>query len=168
MPAEPEIAALVEQLQLQAHPEGGWYRELHRSSLAVTRHDGARRSAFTQIVFLLAAGDISRWHRVRQAEESWQHLGGDPLDLWQMPPAGGQASVSRLRALAGSGATSPEASPLTPVTVVPADWWQAACSCGRWSLVVCTVGPGFEFDDFELLAESPERIDLPGECTRFL
>ncbi len=167
MPAEPQIAALVEQLQLQAHPEGGWYRELHRSSLAVTRPDGARRSAFTQIVFLLAAGTVSRWHRVRQAEESWQHLGGDPLDLWQMPPAGGQASVSRLRALAGPGATSPEQSPLTPVTVVPADWWQAAASCGRWSLVVCSVAPGFEFDDFELLAESAEPIDLPGEGTRF-
>jgi predicted cupin superfamily sugar epimerase len=168
MHSDPEIAALVEQLQLQAHPEGGWYRELHRSSLAVRRPDGARRCAFTQILFLLAAGGVSRWHRVRQAEESWQHLGGDPLDLWQMRPTGGQASVSSLTALARPGATSPQASPPNPVTVVPADWWQAACSCGGWSLVVCTVSPGFEFDDFELLAESSERIDLPAACARFL
>lgn len=136
-------AELVAKLELQPHPEGGWYREVHRSAVLVHRADGAIRSALTQILYLLPAGGISRWHRVRGADETWLHVAGGPLMLWLLPPEGGMADSSAL---------GPSAQPLA---VVPADWWQAAHSCEGWSLVSCAVGPGFEFEDFELLAAWP-------------
>ena len=109
------------------------------------RGDGQARSALTVILFLLPAGAISRWHRVQGADESWHFIGGDPLELLQLPPAGGEAQASRLGFDAADAA-------LLPVVVVPSGWWQAARSLGAWSLVSCCVGPGFDFQDFELQA----------------
>ncbi|NDF61561.1 MAG: cupin domain-containing protein, partial [Synechococcaceae bacterium WBB_3_034] len=133
------VDALIARLGLQPHPEGGFYRELHRSPLAVQRGDGQARSALTVILFLLPAGAISRWHRVQGADESWHFIGGDPLELLQLPPTGGEAQASRLGFDPVDGA-------LLPVAVVPSGWWQAARSLGAWSLVSCCVGPGFSFD----------------------
>ncbi len=147
--------ALVEALALRPHPEGGWYREEHRSALRVCRADGVQRSALTLIWFLLEAPEISRWHRVSQADETWHHAGGDPLELWLLPPAGG---VAERRVL---GPLIPGATAL-PVAVVPAGWWQAARCLGRWSLVNCCVGPGFDFEDFQLLHEQPVGSHPPG------
>ena len=65
------------------HPEGGWYRELHRSPDQVQRQDGAERSALTAILFLLPAGAVSCWHRVIGGDEVWTHIDGATLELFQ-------------------------------------------------------------------------------------
>ncbi|MEA5444180.1 cupin domain-containing protein [Cyanobium gracile] len=149
MASSPE--ALIARFALQPHPEGGWYRELHRSACQVQRsEDGRQRAGLTVIVFLLTEGQRSRWHRVAGGDEVWHHAGGDPLDLWRLPPQGGTAERLVLGPLAGEAIGDPEPSPLQ---VVPAGWWQAARSRGRWSLLHCCVGPGFAFEDFQLLAD---------------
>lgn len=171
---------LIASLQLQPHPEGGWYRELHRSAVSVERaSDGGRRTGLTLIAYLLLEGETSRWHRVRGSDELWVHAAGAPLDLWCLPPEGGEARLLGLGSLtldtatrsgpdegcgdAPDGAGGVDA----PTRVIAADWWQAARSRGAWSLVHCAVGPGFAFEDFELLAERPlerrphgARVDL--------
>ena len=74
---------LIQQLGLKPHPEGGWYRELHRSPDQVQRQDGAERSALTAILFLLPAGAVSCWHRVIGGDEVWTHIDGATLELFQ-------------------------------------------------------------------------------------
>ncbi|NDG23892.1 MAG: hypothetical protein EB126_09295, partial [Synechococcaceae bacterium WBB_10_009] len=137
------VDALIARLGLQPHPEGGFYRELHRSPLAVQRGDGQARSALTLILFLLPAGAISRWHRVQGADESWHFIGGAPLELLLRPAAEAPTQTTVL----GFDLTRAE---MAPLAVVPSGWWQAARSLGPWSLVSCCVGPGFDFQDFEL------------------
>jgi uncharacterized protein len=113
------------------------------------------RAAATAIYFLLPAGEVSRWHRVR-SDEIWQHCEGAPLELLQMPPTEWRVHRTRL------GPLAPEQ---TPIHCVPAGWWQAAHSLGSYTLVSCTVAPGFEFADFELLTE---RAELAAEFARSL
>ncbi|MFN9693060.1 MAG: cupin domain-containing protein [Synechococcaceae cyanobacterium] len=153
MPVTPEPPAqeLIARFALQPHPEGGWYREWHRSPLNVTRADGGVRSGLTTILFLLEARQISRWHRVQGADEAWQFLDGSALELFCLPPEGGAPLRRVLNAPLRDQAAE-------PMAVAPAGWWQAARSLGAWSLVSCAVGPGFDFDDFSLLR------DLPVEC----
>jgi predicted cupin superfamily sugar epimerase len=121
------------------------------------REDGRQRAGLTVIVFLLTEGQRSRWHRVEGADEVWHHAGGDPLDLWRLPPQGGTAEQLLLGPLAAAAAAgeATDAPQPSPLQVVPAGWWQAARSRGRWSLVHCCVGPGFAFEDFRLLADLP-------------
>jgi predicted cupin superfamily sugar epimerase len=102
------------------------------------------RAALTVIYFLLPAGALSRWHRVR-SDEVWQHCEGAPLELLQMPPDGWRLDRTLLGSLPAH----------EPMHVVPAQWWQAARTLGEYTLVSCTVAPGFEFNDFELLADQP-------------
>ncbi len=135
----------IARLDLQPHPEGGWYREIHRSEIPVQRPDGSLRAGLTVILFLLGKGETSRWHRVSGADEVWAHAGGDPLELSWLPPQGGPTA----RILLGSGHQ--------PVAVVPANHWQAARCLGAWTLVSCCVGPGFDFADFALLADLPSQ-----------
>lgn len=161
MPESPE--ALIGTLGLEPHPEGGWYRELHRSGISVRRSaDGEPREGLTVIVFLLQAGETSRWHRVRQADEVWHHGGGAPLQLWSLPPTGGVAEELHL------GPLTVEVPGQQPLQVIPADWWQAARSRGAWSLSYCSVGPGFAFADFEMLASLPEELRPPGALVDLL
>jgi predicted cupin superfamily sugar epimerase len=155
-------ATLVEQLGLAPHPEGGWFREVHRSHQQVQRTDGRARCGLTLIWFLLTEQDISRWHRVVGADETWHHAGGAPLELWILPPAGG---VAERRLLGPLGAPGEGAQ---PVQVVPADWWQAARPMGEWSLVTCCVGPGFDFEDFQLLHHWPVAAHPAGALPDFL
>jgi predicted cupin superfamily sugar epimerase len=153
----------IEQLRLEPHPEGGWYREWHRSSLMVRRDaDGASRSGLTLIAYLLEAGAISRWHRVRGADEIWQYGAGASLELWRLPPAGGEAEALIL------GPWRIGASDPAPAHVIPAGWWQAARSLGPWSLVTCCVGPGFDFADFDLLRQQPGGPELEGASRQWL
>lgn len=127
-------------LDLVPHPEGGWYREIHRSPHRVS--DGRReRAAVTTIYFLLESGEHSRWHRVA-SEEIWHHHEGAPLELLVVEPDTWSVSSSRLGPLDGEQA---------PCRVVRAGRWQAARTTGEYTLVACTVAPGFEFDDFTLL-----------------
>jgi predicted cupin superfamily sugar epimerase len=144
------VEALIRRYRLTPHPEGGWYRELHRSPEPVSRADGQCRPALTTILFLLPQGEISRWHRVSGADESWHHAGGAPLELLCLPPNGGELHRLHLATLPPLP-VSPQQEMAMPVAVVPAGWWQAARSLGDWSLVSCCVGPGFDFADFTLL-----------------
>ncbi len=151
-----DAGALIQRLGLARHPEGGWYRELHRSEARVRREqDGARRQGLTLIVFLLERGEHSGWHRVHGSDEVWHHAGGAPLELWRLPENGGEAKVLQL----GAG---------EPVAVVPAGWWQAARSLGGWSLVHCCVGPGFDFADFTLLRDLPAAQRPDGAMAELL
>ena len=129
------------------HPEGGYYREIWRSGLGVEPVDvRGGRAALTSIYFLLPAGAISRWHRVR-SDEIWHHYEGAPLELLMVPRDELRLERHRL---------GPFAPGQEPVRCVPATWWQAARSLGAYSLVGCTVGPGFEFSDFELLSSQDQ------------
>ncbi len=140
----------IERLGLVPHPEGGSYREFHRAHTVVRPDDGrGARAGLTAIYFLLAEGECSRWHRVR-SDEQWTFLEGAPIELFVFDPATGERRQWRL------GPSGPEA---RATTVVPAGAWQAARGAGEYSLVTCTVGPGFDFDDFALLADEPEAAD---------
>jgi uncharacterized protein len=131
-----EVARL---LDLAPHPEGGHFRETFRDSRVV---DGAR-SASTAIYFLLARGERSRWHRI-DAAEVWHFYAGAPLMLEIAPSEATQSAVQRI--MLGTDLAAGE----RPQTVVPAGAWQAAESLGEWTLVGCTVAPGFDFARFEL------------------
>jgi len=136
-------AALIARFDLAPHPEGGWYRRLYCSSTEVNGPIG-RRPAVTSIVYLLRADETSRWHRVR-ADEIWHFYEGAPLTLLHADPALVRIEMTLL------GSTAEAA----PVAAVPAGHWQAARSRGAYSLVGCTVAPGFDFADFTLLADDP-------------
>jgi uncharacterized protein len=140
-------AQLIDVLGLAPHPEGGWYRELFRSDERVTRQDGTPRDALTTIYFLLAAGTHSRWHRV-EADEVWHHYEGATLELLCVDPALESLRAVALGPVDGGGRR--------PVHTVPSGWWQAARTTGEYTLVGCTVGPGFDFADFALLDDRPD------------
>jgi len=140
---------LMSALHLQPHPEGGHYGEVYRSHSRIQPLDErGERSALTTIYFLLTAGEVSCWHRVR-SDEAWHHYEGDPLELFTMDGHGGEV----VRHLLG-----PVSHESQPVHVVPANSWQAARTTGAYTLVGCTVGPGFEFEDFRLLREDPQGV----------
>lgn len=122
-----EVVAL---LGLEPHPEGGWYRQTFRD---VAPPEG--RGASTAIYFLLEAGQESRWHRV-DAAEVWHHYAGAPLIL----------TIDQADHRLGPDLAAGE----RPQAVVPAGVWQKARSLGDWTLVGCTVAPGFEFAGFEM------------------
>ena len=128
-----EADRLIKLLKLAPHPEGGYFRETFRDSGRDS--DPAGRSHSTAIYFLLTAGEASRWHRV-DAAEIWHFYCGAPLEL----RIGKQVYVL--------GADIDEAQ--APQIVVPANEWQSARSLGAYTLVGCTVAPGFEFDHFEM------------------
>jgi predicted cupin superfamily sugar epimerase len=100
-----------------------------------------RRPSSTAIYYLLEADQVSAWHRV-DADEAWHHYAGAPLVLTLSPPDGVGAKSLHL----GSDLMAGQ----RPQAVVPAGWWQAAESLGAFSLVGCTVAPGFDFAGFEL------------------
>jgi predicted cupin superfamily sugar epimerase len=127
-------ADIIAKLGLKPHPEGGHYRETFRD----TRLIGGR-AASTAILFLLARGERSHWHRV-DAVEIWHYHAGAPLKLSIVNGASEQ--IIRLGADIHAGEI--------PQVTVPAQAWQAAESLGDWTLVGCTVAPGFTFEGFEL------------------
>jgi len=141
---------LVATLELQPHPEGGHYRRIHASTARVTPADGRGiRPALTCIHYLLAAGECSRWHRVA-SDEAWHYIEGAPLALFDADPGFEQVEMRAL---------GPFAPGAEPVRVVPHRRWQAARSTGAYTLVACTVGPGFDFADFEMLRDQPGMAD---------
>jgi len=141
---ETEAEAIIRALGLEPHPEGGFYRETFRD--VATGPDG--RAASTAIYFLLHEGQVSRWHRV-DATEVWHWHAGAPLDLGLAPPGGAARQVTL---------GFDPASGLQPQAVVPTGWWQQARSRGVWTLVGCTVTPGFTFAGFEL---APDGLEPP-------
>ena len=140
----PRAQELIERLDLQPHPEGGFYCETFRSGSRVTGPEG-ERDGLTAIFFLLTEGRHSRWHRVA-ADELWTFVEGDGVELFDL-----ELQSEELRqALLGPFDAGRE-----PLHVVPAGHWQAARAQGPYALVACAVAPGFEFSDFTLLRERP-------------
>jgi len=139
----PAAADMIRKLGLKPHPEGGHYRETFRDSRTV---EG--RAASTAILFLLARGERSHWHRI-DAVEVWHYYAGAALKLEIVD--GAKEEIIRLGADIHAGEV--------PQVTVPARAWQAAESFGDWTLVGCTVAPGFDFAGFELAPKnwSPHR-----------
>ncbi len=136
-------STLIARLNLAPHPEGGFYRQVYKSDSLVQPPDGrTTRAALTTIYFLLVAGQFSRWHRVR-SDEVWHFYEGEPLEVLQVDP-----DFTRVDVVTIGATTAGER-----VHVVPAGWWQAARPLGDYALVGCTVAPGFEFADFDFLAD---------------
>ena len=126
---------IIATLGMKQHPEGGWYSETFRDN-----PQGGRGTS-TAIYFLLKAGEVSKWHRVRDAAEVWHYHAGSPLAL-TIHQESGPISTMRLGPDLADGER--------PQAVVPANWWQMAQSLGDWTLVGCTVAPGFDFKSFDL------------------
>jgi predicted cupin superfamily sugar epimerase len=131
----PTAADIIARLQLKPHPEGGHYRETFRDRGL----DESGRALSTAIYFLLARGERSHWHRI-DAVEIWHYHAGSALVL-QIADDGDKRSV-RLGLDLATGEV--------PQAAVPAHAWQAAESTGDWTLVGCTVAPGFDFAKFEV------------------
>jgi predicted cupin superfamily sugar epimerase len=154
-PAHPAARALISRLGLSPHPEGGWYRELFRSTRLVHRAaaDGGAddtRTALTAIHFLLADGNLSRFHRVA-SDEVWHFAEGAVLELLWITETLDTMYVERL---------GPASTGASPLAVVPAGCWQAAHTTGDYSLVSCSVGPGFEFADFTMLSDASDIAEV--------
>lgn len=137
-----KVDALIQRLALAPHPEGGHYRRTYASNAQVSV-DGRLRPALTAIDFLLAKGERSAWHRV-DAEEAWHWQHGAPLALAIFDLQAGQLRTVMLDAAAHGGQA---------MAVVPSGCWQAAHSLGDFTLVACTVSPGFTWEGFTLLVE---------------
>ena len=149
MPDRP--AELIDLLNLRPHPEGGHYTEIYRSADAVAPADGCGvRAALTTIYFLLRCGEMSRWHRVTSGE-MWHFYEGGGLDLLRLSPGLEELETHRLGPVAS-------ASGVRPTAIIPAGHWQTARPAGEgppYALVGCTVGSGFDFADFTMLADDP-------------
>lgn len=140
----PSAADIIARLDLHPHPEGGHYRETFRD----TRVDGNGRALSTAIYFLLARGERSHWHRI-DAVEIWHYYAGSALNL-KIATDSGQRDVRFGPDFAGGE---------VPQAIVPPGAWQSAETTGDWTLVGCTVAPGFDFAKFELAPEGWEPGD---------
>jgi len=139
--AEISAAEIIARFELNPHPEGGYYRETFRDS----RTDESGRARSTAIYFLLARGERSHWHRI-DAVEIWHYYAGSALTL-KIADDDGQWSF-QLGANLAAGEQ--------PQAIVPPHTWQSAASAGDWTLVGCTVAPGFDFATFELAPQGWE------------
>jgi len=136
-----DMQDLIDRYNLIPHPEGGYYREIYRSGQTLwSPVAGKTRHALTHIYFLLPGGQVSRFHKVVH-DEVWNFYAGDPLRLVRC--GGGQIAET----IIGGGDF---------VTVVEGGVFQAAETTGAYSLVGCTVAPGFDFADFSFLADHQE------------
>lgn len=132
---------IIQTLNLQRHPEGGWFAETWRA-------ENTGRATGTAIYFLLTEGQASHWHRV-DATEIWLYHAGAPLTLSLSPTDTGPARDRLL---------TPDLTQGRPQLIVPEGHWQAARSTGAYTLVSCTVSPGFEFSGFTL---ADPGFDIP-------
>ncbi len=139
---------IIKMLDLAPHPEGGWYRQTFEDAQDGDDDETARAHS-TAIYFLLKAGEFSHWHRI-DAVEIWHYYAGGPLAL-SISENGHDVRSVRLGPNIPAGER--------PQGIVPSGAWQAAESLGRWTLVGCTVAPGFQFDHFELAP--PDWRPLP-------
>jgi predicted cupin superfamily sugar epimerase len=139
----PDATEIIHLLGLRPHPEGGHFRETFRD----TRADASGRAVSTAIYFLLARGERSHWHRV-DATEIWHFYAGSPLALYISDAKGSTMVRLGLDFVAGE----------RPQAIVPAGDWQAAETLGDWTLVGCTVAPGFAFSGFELAVGTQKPV----------
>lgn len=157
----------IDRLSLIHHPEGGWFRETYRSAeslaaCALPERFGGERSFCTAIYFLLEAGAFSAFHRIK-SDEMWHAYAGDALKVHVIDPNGNYRAI-RLGCDPERGESFQG--------VVPAGCWFAAETEGEYSLVGCTVSPGFAFEDFEmaereaLVSRYPQHLQLITRLTR--
>ena len=130
---------VIKELNMQPHPEGGWYIQTFRDEDG-GESNGSRGNS-TAIYYLLEKGQRSHWHKVIDAAEVWLWHAGDTLEL-SISDDGKQVVKHAL----GMNLMSGE----RPQCVVGAGAWQSAVPMGAWTLVSCTVAPGFEFSSFEM------------------
>jgi predicted cupin superfamily sugar epimerase len=148
-----EVEKIVSQLQLSPHPEGGFFKEIYRSDLILNKSElsaeyRSDRNFSTSIYFLLTSSSFSAFHKIHQ-DEIWHFYKGDPIHLYLISPEGEHSLIEiGINLEAGQH----------PQFVVPGGYWFAAETIGTngYSLVGCTVAPGFNFDDFTL----PSRREL--------
>ena len=156
--SEATVQQVIKRYGLKPHPEGGYYREIHRSAQEVFSLEIRRvRSACTHIYFLLGQGQVSRFHRLAH-DEVWNLYEGASLRLIRYED--GRMTEEYIGLNAGG-----------PATVVKGGVYLAAESTGSYSLAGCTVAPGFEFDDFAFLSADAGRAELERrfpEYVRFL
>lgn len=147
---------LIQQLDLQTHPEGGFYKEVYRSAQLVNSPANQQaRNAVTSIYFLLLKGQISRFHKVLH-DETWHFYAGDPLRLIDLHSQCEEHILG-------------EKTQVQYQYTITANHWQAAETTGEYSLMGCTVAPGFDFEDFSFLADNPEIIgDVTKTYKRFI
>jgi predicted cupin superfamily sugar epimerase len=128
-------AEIISTLKLEPHPEGGWFRQTFRDI------GPDERGHSTAIYFLLESGKPSHWHKVHGSSEVWLYHAGAPIRLKLS-----EDGKTETHHLLGMGLAAGE----RPQLIVPPGWWQAAETIGDWTLVSCTVAPGFLFENFEL------------------
>ncbi|ANK87456.1 MULTISPECIES: cupin domain-containing protein [Rhizobium] len=126
---------IIRELGMQPHPEGGWYVQTFRDTA------GGARGHSTAIYYLLTKGQRSHWHRVHDAAEVWHYYAGAPLALHRS-----QDGMASETLTLGTNLPAGE----RPQAIIPANWWQSAEPLGDFTLVGCTVSPGFEFSSFEM------------------
>jgi predicted cupin superfamily sugar epimerase len=143
----PRASELINLLDLEPYPEGGYFRQVFRSSHLVHLPDNQEeRRALTTIYYLLVAGEHETWHRV-SSDEVWHYHEGATLELYWTEPGAEECTRCLLGEVGGVN---------SPVAVVPGGCWQMARTTGEYTLVGCTVGPGFEYEDYTLLRDLPE------------
>lgn len=164
-----ELDRLVQKLELAAHPEGGFYKEIYRSSDTIkpldARYNGNERAAATVIYYLLKRNDFSAWHRVN-SDESWQYCSGSSLTLYII-----ESDAKLKKVLIGNPYIDDNA--VFHYTVRNGLWFCAVPNdADNYTLVTCSVSPGFDFADWKLaeraalLFEYPEYSDLIEQFTR--
>jgi len=156
----------IEKLKLEAHPEGGWFREVYRSEDKLKGNgefpDG--RNYATSIYFLITAGNFSALHRIK-SDETWHFYGGDPIEIAEIDESG-----KPVYTVVGDMKSS---EPVFQYTVRAGRWFGSRVAAnGKFALAGCTVSPGFDFRDFEmgvssiLKSEFPESESLINQFTR--
>ena len=139
---------LIKELNLKPHTEGGYFSEIYRSQNFVKPLDSrSNRSALTTIYFLLLKGQKSRLHKVL-SDEVWHFYEGAPLELF---------TIDKKLQKSDKILLGPVRKKTTQVFVVPAGFWQAAQTTGEYTLVGCTVAPGFEFADFSMVNKNSKE-----------
>ncbi|ASS55477.1 cupin domain-containing protein [Rhizobium leguminosarum] len=126
---------IIRELGMQPHPEGGWYVQTFRDTA------GGERGRSTAIYYMLTRGQRSHWHRVHDAAEVWHYYAGAPLSLHRSEDGTASETLTL-----GTNLPAGE----RPQAIIPANWWQSAETLGDFTLVGCTVSPGFEFSSFEM------------------
>lgn len=144
------IQEIVDYYKMKPHPEGGFYAETYRSTQNFETPNG-KRSASTAIMFLITKDSISHFHRLT-SDEGWHFYEGDPLRLLQLNPKGELSEIKM-----GPNSWQDEKFQ----HIVPAGDWFASTSYGDYSLVGCTVSPGFEFQDFEMADKKELKKEFP-------
>lgn len=148
-PTHKSAESVIQAFNLKPHPEGGFFRELYRSTQNVHSSpvDG-ERSALTHIYFLLRKGDISRFHKVEH-DEIWNVYEGAPIKLVHFDSEAGTLQEE----IIGHGCEN-------YCTVIERKKYQAAESTGEYTLVGCSVGPGFDFKDFAFIDGGSDQAEF--------